>query len=335
MNSSPKKVVAPGRVNLIGDHTDYTGGLVLPMAINRFTTLSFAEQEARVTLSSDAEAGEVDFALGGGDAETLVNNLPRWGRYVAAVASLMPDARGVHGGLTTDIPVGAGLSSSAALEIAVGLALGFNGTALELAQMAQRAEHLAVGVPCGIMDQLCIASAKAGHATLINCSSFEVEHISMPSDVKIVVRFIAQRTLAGSHYATRVSECAVAEQSIGSLAVASLRDVGNIQDNTIKARAAHVVSENARVRSFAGAMVTGDYALAGEIMCESHRSLAENYEVSTRQMDSAVDEMRTTPGVYGARMTGGGFGGCIVALCEPEAEVDGWVVQPVGAAHLQ
>lgn len=157
----------------------------------------------------------------------------------------------------------------------------------------------------------------------------------MPSDIKIVVRFVAQRSLAGSHYATRVSECAVAEQSIGSLAVASLREVGNIQDDTIRARAAHVVSENARVRSFAGAIAASDYALAGEIMCESHRSLAENYEVSTRQMDFAVDEMRTTPGVYGARMTGGGFGGCIVALCEPEAEVDGWVVQPVGAAHLQ
>lgn len=336
MNSSGRQVVvAPGRVNLIGDHTDYTGGLVLPMAINRFTTLSFMEQEGRVTLTSDAEEGSINFSLGAQNFEDVTNGLPQWGRYVAAVASLMPQAMGIHGTISTNLPVGAGLSSSAALEVGIALALGHKGSALELAQLAQRAEHLAVGVPCGIMDQLCITSAKPEHASLIDCTTFEVKHVPMPSDVKVVVRFVAHRTLSGSHYATRVSECAMAEQQIGSLAVASLHDVGNIQDGRIRARAAHVVSENARVRAFAAAMTIGDYALVGEIMCESHRSLAENYEVSTRQMDLAVDEMRAIPGVYGVRMTGGGFGGCIVALCDPDAEVEGWVVKPVGAAAFQ
>jgi galactokinase len=229
--------------------------------------------------------------------------------------------------------VGAGLSSSAALEIAVALALGSTLSASELALLTQRAEHIATGVPTGIMDQLCVASARDGHGTMIDCRTLEVQHVPIPTDVKIVVRFIAHRTLVGSAYADRVAQCAAAESIIGPLRDASLADVGAITDATIASRARHVISENARVVSFASALASGDYSGAGEIMTLSHRSLAQDFATSNDQMNAAVQDIRAIPGVFGARMTGGGFGGCIVALCEPDAVVDGWHVKPVSAAH--
>jgi len=149
------------------------------------------------------------------------------------------------------------------------------------------------------------------------------------------VRFIAHRTLVGSAYADRVAECATAESLVGPLRDASLADLVAITDSTIAARAKHVISENARVGAFADALSSGDYTTAGNIMTDSHRSLAGDFSVSNDLMDAAVQEMNTTPGVFGARMTGGGFGGCIVALCDPDAVVEGWHVQPVAAAsHL-
>jgi galactokinase len=258
---------------------------------------------------------------------------PSWGRYVGAVASLLPSPRGISGHVSTTIPVGAGLSSSAALEIAVALALGYELPSSELAQLTQRAEHIATGVPTGIMDQLCIASAREGHGTMIDCRTLEVQHVPIPTDVKIVVRFIAHRTLVGSAYADRVAQCAAAESIIGPLRDASLADVAAIADVTIASRARHVISENTRVVSFASALASGDYSTAGEIMFDCHRSLAEDFAISNDQMNAAVQDMCATPGVFGARMTGGGFGGCIVALCEPDAVVDGWHVKPVSAAH--
>jgi galactokinase len=183
------------------------------------------------------------------------------------------------------------------------------------------------------MDQLCIASARDGHGTMIDCRTLEVQHVPIPTDVKIVVRFIAHRTLVGSAYADRVAQCAAAESVIGPLRDASLVDVVAIADATIASRARHVISENARVVSFASALSSGDYSGAGKIMTESHRSLAEDFATSNDQMNAAVQDMRAIPGVFGARMTGGGFGGCIVALCEPDAVIDGWHVKPVSAAH--
>jgi galactokinase len=170
---------------------------------------------------------------------------------------------------------------------------------------------------------------------MIDCRTLEVQHVPIPSDIKIVVRFIAHRTLVGSAYSDRVAECATAESLIGPLRDASLADVTTIADSTIAARAKHVVSENARVRAFADALTSGDYITAGKIMTDSHHSLAEDFAVSNDLMDAAVRDMNETPGVFGARMTGGGFGGCIVALCDPDAVIDGWHVQPVAAAaHL-
>ena len=324
------RVVAPGRVNLIGEHTDYTGGLVFPMAIDRWTTIDYDVADAGIVLDSADADGTVSIAVGQPLDAAMT---PSWGRYVGAVASLMDSPRSISGHITTTIPVGAGLSSSAALEIAVALALGSSLPSSELAQLTRRAEHLATGVPTGIMDQLCIASARDGHGTMIDCRTLEVQHVPIPTDVKIVVRFIAHRTLVGSAYADRVTQCATAESIIGPLRDASLADVAAITDATIASRARHVISENARVVAFASALAGGDYSTAGEIMSDCHRSLAEDFATSNDQMNAAVQDIRAVPGVFGARMTGGGFGGCIVALCEPDAVVEGWHVKPVSAAH--
>ena len=307
------RVVVPGRVNLIGDHTDYTGGLVLPMAIDRFTTLEFTGADGPARLTSDDTSD------------------PHWLRYPDAVAAEMREAgmtvRGIHGHVSTTIPVGAGLSSSAALEIASALAFGFEGPETELALLTRRAEHRATGVPTGIMDQLCIASALEGHATLIDCRSLGVTHVRVPDDVAFVVRFVAHRTLQGSEYADRVAQCAAIEERIGPLREATLQDTLQL-DDLLQRRARHVIEENARVREFADALAEGALEQAGGIMTTAHRSLSRYYGTSTPQMDAAVEELLATPGVLGARMTGGGFGGCVVAMCRPGTNVAGWGVAP-------
>jgi galactokinase len=239
-----------------------------------------------------------------------------------------------RGRVTTTIPVGAGLSSSAALELATALALGFTGNAVQLAQLGRRAEHRASGVPCGIMDQLCIAAGVAGHALMIDCHTLDIDPVQLPDNMSVVVQFVAHRTLAGSEYAERVKQCAVAEQTIGPLRTASLDDVATLTDPVIQRRARHVVSENQRVRDFANALRVGDVAAAGQLMIESHDSLRDDYATSTPAVDRAVAEMCASPGVFGARMTGGGFGGCIVAIAEPGAVSNGWLVRAVDGASM-
>ena len=323
---------APGRVNLIGDHTDYTGGLVLPMTIDRWTVIEGSLSEGAITLTSADEPDPISITLPV-DNPAIVE--PRWGRYVAGVAAeLGTAAMPIDGHVTTTIPVGAGLSSSAALEVAAALALGFDGPAADLAQLARRAEHRAIGVPCGIMDQLCIAAGVANHALLIDCHTLEIEAVPVPHNADVIVQFVAHRTLAGSEYAQRVSECEHAERLIGPLRLATLALVATIGDPLIQRRARHVVSENQRVRDFAIALRTNDLATAGRLMIESHHSLRDNYETSTPAVDEAVRQMCATPGVYGARITGGGFGGCIVALAAPGTSTKGWVVRAVDGATI-
>ena len=246
----------------------------------------------------------------------------------------MREPHGFQGHVTTDIPIGAGLSSSAALEVAVALALGFTGTPLELAQLCQRAENRASGVPSGIMDQLAIAAGVAGHALMIDCGELTVEPVAIPRGVEIVVQFIEHRTLVGSPYADRVAECAEAERLIGPLRHTTSAKAKTIADPVIRARAMHVTSENRRVIDFADAIANGDLREAGRLMVQSHTSLREWYRTSTRTMDAAVAEVCATPGVFGARMTGGGFGGCLVALTEPGALLSGWVVRAVDGAFI-
>ena len=326
------RAIAPGRVNLIGDHTDYTGGLVFPMAINRHTVIDARfTDDSSVSLKSADEPDAANFILPITDIPSLQ---PQWARYIAAVASECKATRGITGTVTTDIPIGSGLSSSAALEVAAALALGFNGSQQDLAKLAQRAEHVATGVPTGIMDQLCIASAQENHAMLIDCSTLEIVHSPIPQECKIVVQFIAHRTLQGSEYANRVHQCNAAESIIGPLRSATNDMLEQITDATIFKRARHVISENLRVREFAQALASHELQHAGKLMNEGHRSLALDFDTSTPAMDKAVEEIRKIPGVYGARMTGGGFGGCVVALCSHDADVPGWTVSAVGAARL-
>lgn len=327
------RVHAPGRVNLIGDHTDHTGGLVFPMAIDRGITIDYEPASGRVELSSDADPDVVEFDIRSPGVPR--DAAPAWGSFVTAMALELRSPRGIRGHVSSTIPAGAGLSSSAALECAVGLAFGFDGTAVQLALTAQRAEHLATGVPTGIMDQLCIAAATGGHATMIDCHSLEVTQIAVPMDVDVVVEFVAQRTLVGSAYADRVAECERAEAAVGPLRTATLDDVGGADlDETARRRARHVVTENQRVREFTDALSRGAYATAGALMVSSHRSLASDFDTSTPAMDLAVRRLVATPGVFGARMTGGGFGGCTVALCEPGALDSGWVVHASPGARI-
>ncbi len=328
-----RRVRAPGRVNLIGDHTDYTGGLVLPFAIDRQTTIDYRPADG-IRLRSVDEAEPVAFDH---RQPPQPGTIDSWGRYVAAVVAELGPERGLDGVVETTIPIGSGLSSSAALEVAVAIALGFDGTPIELAELCRRAEHAATGVRTGIMDQLCIAAATEGHAALIDCHSLDITDVPLPppSEVEFVVRFVAGRTLEGSEYDTRVAECAMAEELIGPLRLADLDAVAAIDGPVIRSRARHVVSENRRVRDYADALAAGDLATAGAIMVDGHRSLRDDYATSIPIMDAAVEELMATPGVLGARMTGGGFGGCVVAMSEPGTGLDGWPVVPVaGAGHV-
>lgn len=303
------------------------------MAIDRGTTITYTEHEGSIVLTSSDMPGDVDITLPfTGD---LASVDPHWGSYIAAMAVQMGATTGLRGHVTSDIPAGAGLSSSAALECAIGLALGFDGTPLQLSQAARRAEHEATGVPTGIMDQLSIAAGVEGHATMIDCHSLEVTPSPIPDGIDIVVKFIVHRTLEGSAYADRVRECAEAEAEIGPLRLATVADTTAIDDELIRRRARHVISENQRVRDFAAALAASDFVNAGRIMRVGHFSLSHDFGTSTPVMDAAVAAVDALPGVYGTRMTGGGFGGCIVALAEPGAVTDGWVVTPsAGARHL-
>jgi len=251
--------------------------------------------------------------------------------------------RGFSGSVSTTLPLGGGLSSSAALELVTALMLYLVNdlpplTSLELAQLCRRAEHLATGVPCGIMDQLTCASGVTGSALLIDCHSLQVSPIEIPHDVNIYVQFVAHRQLASSAYSDRVAQCAQAEQHIGPLRLAEVGSVRNIDDDILRRRALHVVSENDRVRRATEALLLQDMETFGQLMNESHHSLRDNFEVSTQQMDEAVRNAQRTPGVFGARMTGGGFGGCIVIVADATVNIDNlegaMLVKPVGGAEI-
>jgi galactokinase len=317
---------APGRVNLIGDHTDYTGGLVLPMAIDRHTTIVF-ERSDDVSATSSNFDGEVRFGLPVGDAAAVQ---PAWGRYIAGVAAAMSERhmtpRGFTGTITTNVPIGGGLSSSAALEVAAALAFGID-TGIDtdvatIAAVCRRAEHLATNVQCGIMDQLTSLSGVKDHALLIDCHSLDVRPIRIPDSLAVWVVEISSRTLDGSEYPARVAQCAVAEREIGPLRLADVQSANRIVDPVVRARARHVVTENERVRQFAAALMAGDFRAAGQLMIASHASLRDDFATSTTQMDAAVEHFSQVPGVYGVRMTGGGFGGCIVVLADAEVDDD-------------
>jgi galactokinase len=327
------RAFAPGRVNLIGDHTDYTGGLACPMAVDLGTTVTYAPGGDEVRLVSDRDPAPAVVPLRGAPPPAATE--PVWARYVAAVAALVAPPVGGTGTVTSTLPVGAGLSSSASLELAVALALGFTGSPVELARLGQRAEHAATGTPTGLLDQLSSALGREGHALVIDFTSLDVTYVPLPPGVEVVVVDSEQpRVLAGTAYAERRAQCEAAAALVGPLAAASLSDVEALTDDVLRRRARHVVTENERVRAFAAALRTGDVALAGRLMGESHASLAADFEVTTPVLDTLVAELGAMAGVHGVRMTGGGFGGCVVALAEPGALRTGWRVRAVAGAAL-
>jgi galactokinase len=306
---------APGRVNLIGDHVDYCGGPVLPMAIDLGTTVRAEEAAGWVELVSLDEPQVARVPV---DVDDPAAVSPPWARYVAGVVAGLRPAHGVQGTVATTVPIGAGLSSSAALELAVALALGFRGSTLELAQLGQEAEQRASGVPCGIMDQLASAAGVAGHALLIDGAALTVVPVPFPEDLAVLVVHSGEpRGLAGSAYAERRSECEAAAAIVGPLPLATSAEVEALTDPVLRRRARHVASECARVRAVADSAF--DRGVLAETMARSHASLRDDFEVSTPRLDALVAHLSLVPGVVGARLTGAGFGGCAVALVDTDA----------------
>jgi galactokinase len=329
---------APGRVNLIGEHTDHQGGFALPMAVQLGTTVEVVVGGEEVRLTSATETVAVVLPLTVGDPSTVE---PPWGRYVAGVVAAVAPGAGVDGTVATTLPVGAGLSSSAALEVAVALALGFDGSPLELARACQRAEQRASGVPCGIMDQLASAAGVEGHALLLDCRTDEVTPVPLPDGVEVVAVHSGQaRQLSSSAYAERRTACEAAASEVGPLRDAEVDDLAFIANAEVRRRARHVVTENQRVLDFVDACGAGDVAALAPLLGASHASLRDDFAVSTPALDQLVDRLVATPGVLGARLTGAGFGGCAVALCESGAgqrvvsELGGWLLLPSAGAML-
>jgi len=309
---------APGRVNLIGDHTDYCEGLVLPMAIDRECLVATRPRgDGRVRARSLELDGTVDVAADGSDDPRAVE--PAWGRFVAGAIAAMTErgapVAGADLAITSTVPPGSGLSSSSALSVALVLALGDASLALppvEAARAALDAEVRATGVPGGLMDQLCSLLGRAGHALLIDCRTLTADPIEVPVALGVVVVHSGlPRTLADSAYAERRASCEAAARHLG---IPALRDAtpDAVRDDP---RARHVVSENARVSAFAAALRAGDTDALGPLMLASHASLRDDFEVSTPELDLLVD-LLVEHGAYGARLTGAGFGGCVVALAQ-------------------
>src|SRR5438552_9545277 len=325
---------APGRVNLIGEHTDYNDGLVLPAAIDRHVFIAARRNGSpRVRLAAAAFEGRVEFPCDDPGRPVL----PAWARYPQGVAvKLLARGISVHGldaAIAGDLPIGAGLSSSAALEVASALVLEAAGDhalpARDRALVCHAAEAEFVGVPSGIMDQFASALCRRGHALFLDCRSLETHHIPLGASLAIAVCDTGTaRSLAGSAYAQRRRECTdavLALQKTG-MKIASLRDVTaddlprveRLPEPLVR-RARHVVTENARVVEMATLLESGQPAGLADVFAASHRSLREDYEVSSRELDAMVDAALASPGCIAARMTGAGFGGAVVALVQRAA----------------
>ena len=305
---------APGRVNLIGDHTDYNEGFVLPLAI-QLECVVRARRHERVRLRSREFGTEVDLPA---DGSASPRATPGWGRYIAGVTGALAargrPSVGLEGTVESSVPVGSGLSSSAALEVAAALSLcavaGFELEPLDLALACQEAEQAATGVPSGIMDQLASIFGRKNEALLIDCRSFAISSVPFPAEVGVVVLDTKiPRELEDTAYAERRAAC---ESTAARLGIRSLRDA-TAEQVADDPRARHVVSENARTLAVAAALTSGDIGALGSVLSASHASLRDDYEVSTLELDAAAAALESA-GAYGARLTGAGFGGCVVAL---------------------
>lgn len=328
----------PGRVNLIGEHTDYNEGFVLPVALKRDVRFAFRPRSDRHVRLHSLEYGEsYDFDLD----NFAFNDAMLWANYVQGMAWSLEQAGlrlvGMDAVLSGNVPRGSGLSSSAAVE--VGAAHAFMAASGELARLsgpeiaraAQRAENEYVGVNCGIMDQFISVLGRENHALLIDCRTLTYELIPMPAEAALVIgNTRASRSLASSAYNERRQECETGVALLEPMlpGIRALRDVTSAQleehkallPQTIYRRCRHVVTENERVLQTVEAFRRDDLVTVGQLMNASHESLRDDYAVSSAALDAMVEAMRSVPGCYGARLTGAGFGGCAVALVEPGAE---------------
>ncbi|WP_442774674.1 galactokinase [Sphaerotilus montanus] len=337
-------VQAPGRVNLIGEHTDYNDGFVLPCAIDYRTVIAVtarSDRQVRVVAADYGHAVDT-FDL---DGPIAPHPTLQWANYVRGTVKMLAEhlaplglsLRGADLAIAGNVPQGAGLSSSASLEVAVGQAfkalLGLGDrdgvSQTDLALIAQRAENRFVGVNCGIMDQLISARAEAGHALLIDCRSLSGQPVHLPESVAVmVVHSRVRRGLVGSEYNTRRTQCEAAARHYGVPALRDVdlarleRDRGGL-DEVVYRRARHIVTENARTVDAAAALAAGDLVQLGELMAASHVSMRDDFEITHPAIDRLVDIAQQAVGHEGgARMTGGGFGGCIVVVLPDERVAD-------------
>lgn len=326
-NGRPSLVIrAPGRVNIIGEHTDYNDGFVLPMAIERAVWIALRPRDDdAVQLLSLEQAQPTEFTL-----RDIQHSADGWSEYVKGMAMMLQQAgyklRGWEGVLSSDVPVGSGLSSSAALEMAVGCAFAAISTfpfdGVEMARLGQRNENEWVGANTGIMDQMISANGRAGYALLIDCRDLSMQPIPLPKGTAVLIMdTMTRHTHTDSGYNDRRASC---EQAAQFFQVSHLRDVSWSQfqeraaqlDGTTRRRARHVITENQRVLDAVDAMKADDANALGQLMNASHTSLHKDFEVTNEALDTMSQIARDQAGCYGARMTGGGFGGCAVALVQ-------------------
>jgi galactokinase len=323
---------APGRVNLIGEHTDYNDGFVIPAALDLYTYVAVSprsDRKLRVYSENLGEMCDLDLDM------IQLGRCGHWSDYVRGIAGVLESAgyrlRGAELAIISEVPLGAGLSSSAALEVSTALALvNSSGISVDLttvAKMCQKAEHLYAETRCGIMDQFISCHGRAGHALMLDCRSLDFQLLPIPPQVRMMVcNTMVRHEHASSGYNTRRNECEVGFRALSEAlpGICALRDV-TVDDlenhfdrlsDVIYKRVRHVVTENYRVKRAAIALETGDIAEFGRLMADSHRSLRDDYEVSTLELDLMVELSNGQDGVYGARMTGGGFGGCTINLVE-------------------
>ncbi len=345
-NANPEFIVrAPGRVNLIGEHTDYNDGFVLPMAIDRAVWIALSPRtDSQIRIHSlDLET---DSAF---DLHSLTKG-EGWAEYPKGVAYELQKAghvlKGCDAVMTGDVPSGAGLSSSAAVELATARAFAticnITWDAAQMAKLSQKAENEWVGVNCGIMDQMASAASKEGYALFLDCRTLEYQHAPLPKNISVVILDTStRRGLVDSAYNERRSQCEEAARWFG---VKALRDV-SVEDFERKTkeesglseiaarRARHIVTENARVLEDVEVMKAGNVKRLGELFNASHISLRDDFEVTNEALNQIVECAQEQPGCYGARMTGAGFGGCAVALVQEEKAEE--FTHAVSAAYRQ
>ena len=327
---APRVFRAPGRVNLIGEHTDYNDGFVLPAAIDMSTYVAASPRTDRIVAAESANfEGVVSVSLDDLDAGPRTD----WGKYVQGVA-LTLETRGYRSPgadllIESNIAIGAGLSSSAALEVSVGFALAAIADhmidGMELAKIGQAAEHKYGGVLSGIMDQFASVYGQAGRALFLDCRSLDWSAVPLPNVAFVLCNTKTKHDLAEGEYNQRRTECENAAAMLGKVSlrdvsIVELENMGSQMPDLLKKRARHVVTENARVLGVVSALKTGKLRELGDLINASHESLRDDFEVSCPELDTMVTIARRQPGVFGARMMGGGFGGCTLNVMLPEAK---------------